>query len=100
MINKFETHISGEVPVLVDFFADWCAPCKMMQPVLIEVKDIVGSSATILKMNVDKNKFYAEKYGIQSIPTLIIFKNGKVIWRKSGVTTAKEIVHNIAKSVE
>ena len=100
MLNKFETHISGEVPVLVDFFADWCAPCKMMQPVLIEVKDIVGSSATILKMNVDKNKFYAEKYGIQSIPTLIIFKNGKVIWRKSGVTTAKEIVHNIAKSVE
>ena len=100
MINKFETHISGEVPVVVDFFADWCAPCKMMQPVLIEVKDIVGSSATILKMNVDKNKFYAEKYGIQSIPTLIIFKNGKVIWRKSGVTTAKEIVHNIAKSVE
>ena len=100
MINKFETHISGEVPVVVDFFADWCAPCKMMQPVLIEVKDIVGPSATILKMNVDKNKFYAEKYGIQSIPTLIIFKNGKVIWRKSGVTTAKEIVHNIAKSVE
>ena len=100
MINKFETHISGEVPVLVDFFADWCAPCKMMQPVLIEVKDIVGSSATILKMNVDKNKFYAEKYGIQSIPTLIIFKNGKVIWRKSGVATANEIVHNIAKSVE
>ena len=100
MINKFETHISGEVPVVVDFFADWCAPCKIMLPVLIEVKDIVGPSATILKMNVDKNKFYAEKYGIQSIPTLIIFKNGKVIWRKSGLATANEIVQNIAKSVE
>ena len=99
MLNKFESHISGEVPVVVDFFADWCDSCKTMQPILIEVKDIVGPCATILKMNVDKNRFYSEKYEIQTIPTLIIFKNGKVIWRKSGVTNAKEIVHNLAKSV-
>lgn len=96
MPNEFESHIYGDLPVVVDFFADWCRPCKMMTPVLKEVKHIVGPSATILKMDVDKNRFYADKFNIQSIPTLLIFKNGKIIWRKSGVTSAIEIVKNIA----
>jgi thioredoxin 1 len=95
-MNNFETYINGRKPVLVDFFADWCGPCKMMPPVLKEVKKQVGEQASILKMDVDKNRLYAEKFGIQSIPTLIIFKEGKILWRKSGVASAKEILQQLA----
>ena len=98
-MNNFETHINGNTPVVVDFFAEWCAPCKMMPPILKEVKAAVGGQATILKMDVDKNKLYSEKYGIQSIPTLIIFKNGKILWRKIGVASAQEIMQHLALSV-
>lgn len=94
-MNNFETHINGGVPVVVDFFADWCGPCKMMPPILKEVKQKAGERATILKMDVDKNRYYAEKYGIQSIPTLIIFKNGQILWRKSGVSSAGEIMQHL-----
>ncbi len=97
--NNFEDHIRGEKPVLVDFFADWCAPCKLMQHVLVDLKASVGSTATVLKMDIEKNHFYAKKYNIQTIPTLIIFKNGSVIWRKSGVTTSNEIMHQLALHV-
>jgi thioredoxin 1 len=99
MNNKFEDFIDGDLPVVVDFFADWCGPCKVMQPVLTEVKNIVGSTATVLKMNVDKNAFYANKYNVQSIPTLIIFKKGKIVWRKSGVTSTHEIVQHLAQNL-
>jgi thioredoxin 1 len=95
-MNNFETHIQGSLPVVVDFFADWCGPCKMMPAILKEVKEKTGARATILKMDVDKNRHYAEKYGIQSIPTLIIFKNGQIIWRKVGVASANEIMQNLA----
>ena len=95
-MNNFETHIQGSLPVVVDFFADWCGPCKMMPPILKEVKEKTGDRATILKMDVDKNRHYAEKYGIQSIPTLIIFKGGQIIWRKSGVSSANEILQHLA----
>ena len=98
-MNNFETHINGNTPVVVDFFAEWCGPCKMMPPILKEVKAAVGGQATILKMDVDKNRLYSEKYGIQSIPTLIIFKNGKILWRKSGVASAQEIMQHLALSV-
>ncbi len=99
-MNNFETHIQGEMPVVVDFFADWCGPCKMMPPILKEVKSAIGDKATILKMDVDKNRYYSEKYGIQSIPTLIIFKKGQIVWRKTGVASAKEILQqlNVAAS--
>ena len=76
-MNNFETHIKGEKHVVVDFFAEWCGPCKMMPPVLSEVKKQVGDKATILKMDIDKNPQYAQLYGIQSVPTLMIFKKGK-----------------------
>jgi len=96
MENTFQHHIEGELPVVVDFFADWCPPCKAMLPVLSNVKHVVGESATILKMNIDKNRFYANQFSIQSIPTLIIFKKGKVIWRKSGTASANEIIQQLA----
>ena len=91
-MNKFEEHIQGSKPVVVDFFAEWCGPCKMMPPVLKQVKDSVGEQATILKMDIDKNPEYAQRLGIQAVPTLIIFQNGNIIWRKAGVSSAPEIL--------
>jgi thioredoxin 1 len=88
-MNAFEQHISGDKPVVVDFFAEWCGPCKMMPPILKQVKETVGDKVTILKMDVDKNQEYAQRWGIQSIPTLMIFQKGEIIWRKAGVTQAK-----------
>ena len=88
---NFESHIRGDKPVVVDFYADWCAPCKLMAPVLHEVKEIVGERATVLKMDIDKNPQYAQTYGIQAVPTLILFKQGKIVWRKSGVVPAAEL---------
>jgi thioredoxin 1 len=89
---SFEGHIQGPKPVVVDFYAEWCGPCKMMAPVLKQVKDNVKERITILKMDIDKNGYYAGKYAIQSVPTLIIFKEGKILWRKSGVASAAEIL--------
>lgn len=95
MDTNFETHIHGSKPVVVDFYAEWCGPCKMMPPVLRQVKDTIGNRATILKMDIDKNPSFAMKYNVQAVPTLIIFKDGNVVWRKSGVTPAHEILEHL-----
>ena len=92
---QFEGHINGDKPVVVDFFAEWCGPCKMMAPVLHEVKEKVGERATVLKLDIDKAPSYAELYSIRAVPTLIIFKQGNIIWRKSGVASAREIIDNL-----
>lgn len=98
-MNAFDTHINGDKPVVVDFFAEWCGPCKMMPPVLKQVKEKIGDDATILKMDIDKNPEYARKYNVQAVPTLIIFKKGNIAWRKAGVTAAHEIIPELKKLV-
>ena len=77
--------------MLVDFFAEWCGPCKMMPPVLKELKEVMQDEVTILKIDVDKNRQVANTYQIQSVPTLIVFQDGEIKWRQSGVASANQL---------
>ena len=88
---SFGDLIKGHKPVLVDFSAEWCGPCKMMPPILKELKEKVGDAVTILKLDIDRNPAVASAYGIQSVPTLMVFRDGQVKWRQSGVMRAEEI---------
>ncbi len=96
-MSNFHELINRNTPTVVDFYADWCAPCRMMPPILKEVKSKFGDKVNILKVDVDKNNKAAIKYGIRSIPTLIIFKNGKIAWKKVGVAQANEIAGALKK---
>ena len=90
MDNFNETIISPH-PVLVDFYAEWCGPCKMMKPILEEVKKIMGDSIQIVTIDVDKHESLANSFQIQSVPTLMVFKNGKMLWRQSGVMRTNQL---------
>lgn len=91
MTASFSDIVGGETPTLVDFSAEWCGPCKMMKPILKELKTKIGNSARIINIDVDKNPAISETYKIQGVPTLILFKDGKVVWRQSGVLSANQL---------
>ena len=90
-MKKFNEVIQSEKPVLVDFFATWCGPCKAMHPVLEELKNEIGEAARIVKIDVDQQEDLAANYRIQAVPTLILFKKGEAVWRHSGVISGKEL---------
>ncbi len=94
-MSSFFDITASDTLVLVDFFADWCGPCKTMSPILKEVKDSLGDTIKIIKVDVDKNKRLATALNIQGIPTLVLYKNSQILWRQSGVVTKKDIVSKI-----
>jgi thioredoxin 1 len=94
----FNDVINSEKPVLVDFSAEWCGPCKMMTPILKQVKDDMKDAVTIIKVDVDKNPQAANAYQVQSVPTLVLFKKGKILWRQSGVVPAKNLQQIITQN--
>ncbi len=95
MSTNFDSIINSEKPVLIDFFATWCGPCKTLAPILKQVKDNLGERITILKIDVDKNQELASKYQVRGVPTMVLFQNGKLLWRESGVLSQDEIIKTI-----
>jgi len=97
MKSSFSKIIDSETPVLVDFYADWCGPCKMLGPILKQVKDEMGEAVKIVKIDVDKNQSIAAKYQVRGVPTMLLFKNRKQLWRQSGVLQKNDLIQ-IVKS--
>ncbi len=95
MKSSFDKIIDSDTPVLVDFFAHWCGPCKMLGPILEQVKDELGEEVKIVKIDVDKNQPLSQKYQVRGVPTMLLFKDGKQVWRQSGVLQKDVIVETI-----
>ena len=90
-MDKFNELINSDTPVLVDFFADWCGPCKMLAPELVALKEKVKDNMSIVKINVDKNQQLAGHFQVRGVPTMILFKEGKILWRQSGYMNADQL---------
>lgn len=91
-MEKFKDVIAGNTPVLVDFYATWCQPCRAMHPVLEEVKKTLGDKIRIIKIDIDRYQVVAEEYRIQSVPTLLLFRNGEMLWRQSGMMSKPDLL--------
>lgn len=96
-MSKFQELINGETPVLVDFFAEWCGPCKAMAPELKKLVDLKGDAVRVIKIDIDKNPQAATAYNVNSVPTLILFQEGKMLWRQSGAMSAHQLSGVIEK---
>ncbi len=94
-MSKFSEIINKDKLVLVDFFAEWCGPCKMMTPILKQVKDNLGNRVSIIKIDVDKNQALAARYQVRGVPTLMLFKNGEQVWRQSGLLQKDDLINLI-----
>ncbi|WP_374505145.1 thioredoxin [Flavobacterium sp.] len=96
-MSSFNQIIQSDKPVLVDFFATWCGPCQMLAPILKEVKANLGERISIIKIDVDKNQAVAAQYQVRGVPTMILFQNGKPLWRQSGVMSKEDIIKVIVE---
>lgn len=96
-MKQFDDIIKSDKPVLVDFYATWCGPCRVMAPILTELKKKVGEKASIIKIDVDEQEGLSLRYNVQSVPTLMVFKNGELLWRESGVHQANQLEEVLQK---
>jgi len=96
---SFEEIINGDKPVLIDFHADWCGPCKMLSPIIQEVAKELNGKVRVIKIDVDKNPAVSSKFHIRGVPTMILFKDGKSVWRQSGVLQKREIIDSLTKVI-
>jgi thioredoxin 1 len=97
MKSSFNQIINSSKPVLIDFFAEWCGPCKTLAPILMQVKEELGAAIKIVKIDIDKNQSLSSKYQVRGVPTMMLFKNGKQLWRQSGILQKNDII-SIIKS--
>jgi thioredoxin 1 len=96
-MSKFSELINKELPVLVDFYADWCGPCQTMMPILEDVKKELGDSVSIIKINIDKNQSIATRFQVRGVPTFMLYKNGEQLWRQSGLIQKNDLIQLIKK---
>ena len=94
---NFTEIINQDKPVLVDFFATWCGPCQTMAPILKQVKDELGEKVTIIKIDVDKNQALASKFQVRGVPTFVLYKNGKQVWKQAGLVSKRDLITILSK---
>lgn len=97
MKGKFKELINKKTPVLVDFYAEWCGPCKAQSPIIAEVAKAVGAKVRIIKIDIDKNEKVAQQYNVRGVPTLVLFKEGQIVWRQSGVQSKAQLIEVITQ---
>ena len=99
MKGNFNQLINGDKPVLIDFHAEWCGPCKALAPIIKEVSKEMDGKIRIVKIDIDKNQTIAQKYQIRGVPTLALFKNGKVVWKQPGLQTKQQIINTLNQNI-
>lgn len=100
MANSFKDIIKGKIPVLVDFHATWCGPCQTMSPIIDQIKNQFGSQLRVLKIDVDKNQAASAKYKVRGVPTLLLFKEGEIVWRSSGLKSKRDLESIINQHIQ